>query len=81
MKEKNCQSDHGVQGLHYPLKWSNGFCGGIGKRSALVEEEKIGPMAKKCCPKFSLFEFTMLLVPIVKLQLIQAFDIIDKSCN
>ena len=38
-------------------------------------------MAKKCCPKFSLFEFTILLVPIVKLQLIQAFDIIDKSCN
>ena len=29
-------------GLHYPLTWSNGFCGGRGKRVALVEKGK-GP--------------------------------------
>ena len=35
-------------GLHYPLTWSNGFCGGRGKRNALVEKRQ-GPMAKKSC--------------------------------
>ena len=30
------------QGLHYPLTWSNGFCSGRGKWSALVEKDK-GP--------------------------------------
>ena len=26
--------------LHYPLTWSNGFCGRRGKRGALVERKK-----------------------------------------
>ena len=36
------------QGLHYPLTWFNGFCGGRGKNGTLVENGK-GPMAEKCC--------------------------------
>ena len=34
--------------LHYPLTWSNGFCGGRGKIGALVEKRQ-RPMAKECC--------------------------------
>jgi hypothetical protein len=29
-----------VQGMHYPLTWSNGFCGGRGERGALVGERE-----------------------------------------
>ena len=31
-----------IQGLHYPLTWSNEFCGGKGKRGAMVWKGK-GP--------------------------------------
>ena len=42
-------NDHGVQGPHktnfkglrYPLTWLNGFCGGRGKRGALVQKGKV----------------------------------------
>ena len=27
-----------VEGLHYPLTWSNGFCDGRGKRGGMVEK-------------------------------------------
>ena len=35
------------KGLHYPLTWSNGLCGGRGKRGVLRKRQ--GPMAEKCC--------------------------------
>jgi hypothetical protein len=41
-------------GLHYPLTWSNGFCGQRGKRGALVEKGK-GPMAEKWCYDIFIF--------------------------
>jgi hypothetical protein len=31
-----------IKGLHHPLTWSNGFCGGRGKRGALVVEKGKG---------------------------------------
>ena len=37
-----------IQGLHYGLTWSTGFCGKRGKIGGIVEKCK-GPMAKKCC--------------------------------
>ena len=33
------------KGLHFPLTWSNVFCGGRGKRGALVEKCR-GPWPK-----------------------------------
>ena len=50
---KTCQSDPWssrsptdiFQGLHYPLTWSNNFCGGRGKRGVMVEKGK-GPWHK-----------------------------------
>jgi hypothetical protein len=36
------------KGLRYPLTWSNGFCGGRGKRDALLEKGR-GPMVENYC--------------------------------
>jgi hypothetical protein len=35
-----------LDGQHFPLIWSNGFCGGRGKRGALLKEKQAS-MAKK----------------------------------
>jgi hypothetical protein len=56
---KKCESDREVrspkdifEGLHYPLTWSNKFCGGRGKRGGLVEKGK-GPWQKNVVIMFS----------------------------
>jgi hypothetical protein len=56
-QEKECHSDHGVRGpqkTHLEahintLTWSSGFCGGRGKRAALMQKKNQMPMAKKWC--------------------------------
>jgi hypothetical protein len=37
--------------MHYPLTWSNEFCGGRGKIGASIEKVK-GPMANKMILSF-----------------------------
>ena len=44
------------QGLHYPLTWSNGFCGGRGKRGALLGKDK-GLWQRKIVKKTNFDEF------------------------
>ena len=53
-----------IKGLHYPLTWSNGFCGGRSKRGALVEKG-MGPWQKKCCDKTYLMIFIYLFILIL----------------
>ena len=43
-------------GLHYPLTWLNGFCGGRGKRGVPVKKGK-GPWQRKYCYNQFLMKF------------------------